>query len=111
MDDLARGQASFQFGDYQDTIDSLTRYTTQHPLVDIPAQLYLLLGQAYREIGNWAAAITAFQTIIDQYPTDRLFGQALLETAQFLSRAGRPLGTVHPPPEQPPPGSLRRRSR
>ncbi len=87
VDDLARAQVSFQYGDYQDTITALTRYTTQHPLVDIPARLYLLLGQAYREIGNSAAALTAFQTIIDQYPTDSLFGQALLEQGRtkFLS--------------------------
>jgi len=38
-----------------------------------------LLGRAYREIGNTAAAVTAFQTIVDSYPTDPLFGEALLE--------------------------------
>ena len=38
-----------------------------------------MLGRAYREIGNTQAALTAFQTIIDHYPTDPLFGDALLE--------------------------------
>lgn len=79
IDDYARGRVSFFFGDYTDAIDALTRYTTQNPLSSIPAELHLLLGQAYREIGNPEAANTSFQTIIDQYPTDPAFGQALLE--------------------------------
>jgi soluble lytic murein transglycosylase len=39
----------------------------------------LQLGRAYREIGNTAAALTAFQTVIDLFPTDPAFGDALLE--------------------------------
>lgn len=87
VDDLARGKVSFQYGDYQDAIDALTRYTTQHILTEVPAELHLLVGRAYREVGNSAAALTAFQTVIDQYPTDAAFGQALLEQGRtkFLS--------------------------
>ncbi|MBL8155786.1 MAG: transglycosylase SLT domain-containing protein, partial [Anaerolineae bacterium] len=87
VDNYLRGQVSFTYGDYQDAIDSLTRYTTERVLSAIPAQLHLLLGRAYREIGNPSAAVVAFQTIIDQYPTDPLFGQALLEQGRtkFLS--------------------------
>jgi len=79
VDDYARGRVSFFYGDYEDAIESFTRYTTQRPLADVPAQLHLLMGQAYREIGNTSAALVAFQTLLDQYPTDPLFGQALLE--------------------------------
>jgi soluble lytic murein transglycosylase len=88
VDDLAHGKVSFNYGDYEDAIDAFNRYSTQHPLTDVPAELHLLLGRAYREIGNPAAALTAFQTIIDQYPTDPLFGQALLEQGRtkFLAQ-------------------------
>ena len=39
-----------------------------------------MLGRAYREIGNTQAALTAFQTIIDHYPTDPLFGDGAART-------------------------------
>jgi soluble lytic murein transglycosylase len=73
------GRVSFMFGDYERAIEAFNTYTTQTPLSEIPAELYLLLGRDYREIGNTAAAVTAFQTIVDSYPTDPLFGEALLE--------------------------------
>lgn len=79
VDDLTRGKISFTYGDYTTAVNAFNAYSTQRPLADIPAELHLLLGRSYREIGNAAAAITAFQTVIDQYPTDPLFGQALLE--------------------------------
>jgi soluble lytic murein transglycosylase len=87
VDDYARGQVSFAFGDYEDAIDAFSNYTTQRVLSTVPANLHLLLGRAYREIGNPSAALVAFQTIVDQYPTDPLFGQALLEQGRtrFLS--------------------------
>ena len=79
VDDYQRGQVSYNYGDYQDAIDSFTSFTTQHALSAIPANLHLLVGRAYREIGNNSAANVAFQIIIDSYKTDPLFGQALLE--------------------------------
>lgn len=87
VDNLARAQVSFAYGDYEDTIDAINLYTTERPITEITASLHLLRGRAYREIGNPQAALTAFQTIIDQYPTDPLFGQALLEQGRttFLS--------------------------
>jgi len=87
VDDLARGRVSFFYGDYEDAINAFNRYSTQRPLADVPAEMHLLLGRAYREISNPSAAVTAFQTIIEQVPTDPLFGQALLEQGrtQFLA--------------------------
>lgn len=79
LDQLAVGRVSFLHGDYEGAIDALNTYSTQRPLSEVPAQLHLLLGRAYREIGNTAAAVTAFQTVIDQYPQDPAFGEALLE--------------------------------
>lgn len=88
LDDYAVGQVAFNFGDYQTAINAFNSYTSTHVLAAIPARLHLLLGRAYREIGNSAAARVAFQTIIDQYPQDPLFGEALLEQGRTYFLAG-----------------------
>jgi soluble lytic murein transglycosylase-like protein/TolA-binding protein len=87
VDDLARGQVSYNFGDYEDAIEAFNTFSSTHVLTEISPDFYLMLGRAYREIGNPTAAVTAFQTIVSQYPTDALFGQALLEQGRtkFLS--------------------------
>ena len=79
VDSFVQGQVYFGSGEYQAAIDAFNDYSTTHELAAIPAELHLLLGRAYREIGNSDAAVIAFQTIIDQYPQDPLFGDALLE--------------------------------
>lgn len=93
VNNLARGRISFNYGDYQGAIDAINTYTVQNP-GNIPADLYLLLGRAYREIGSTAAAVTAFQTIISSYPTDELFGDALLEQGRTLRLGGDPTGAI-----------------
>jgi len=87
IDGYKRGKVSFLYGDYQGAIDAFNDYSSNAPASEIPADLYLLLGQAYREIGNPAAAVVAFQSIVQNKPTDPLFGQALLEQGRtrFLS--------------------------
>ncbi len=87
VDTFVRGQISFAYGDYQGAIEAFNTYTTERPLSQIPAQMYLQLGRAYREVGNPSAALTAFQTVIETYPTDPAFGDALLEQGRtrFLS--------------------------
>lgn len=87
FDGLQQGKAAYVAGDYQAAINAFNDYTTTHQLAAIPAELHLMLGRAYREIGNFDAATVAFQTIIDQYPQDPLFGDALLERGrtQFLA--------------------------
>ena len=79
IDGFQLGKAAYGAGDYQAAINAFNEYTTTHQLAAIPAELHLMLGRAYREIGNSDAATVAFQTIIDQYPQDPLFGDALLE--------------------------------
>lgn len=79
LDDYAYGRVAFFSNDYERAIELFNLATTRTPLGEIPAELYLLLGRAYREIGNSQAALTAFQTIIDSYKTDPAFGEALLE--------------------------------
>jgi soluble lytic murein transglycosylase len=79
LDNFSVGQVAFRYGDYERAIEALNTYSTQYELSVIPAELHLILGRSYRELGNSAAAVTAFQTVIDQYPRDPLFGEALLE--------------------------------
>lgn len=87
LDGLTRGRVAFRYGDYQGAIAAFNNYSSEYQVAAIPAELYLLLGRAYREIGNPSAALVAFQTIIEQYPQDPLFGEALLERGRtrFLS--------------------------
>ena len=78
-DGFQRGKSAFIAGDYQAAIGAFNDYTTSHQLSAIPAELHMLLGRAYRQIGNADAAQVGFQTVVDQYPEDPLFGDALLE--------------------------------
>jgi soluble lytic murein transglycosylase len=74
-----QGRVSYLAGEYEQAIEYFNAYTSSVPLSTVPAELQLLLGRAYRAIGNDQAALIAFQTLIEQYPTDPLFGDALLE--------------------------------
>ncbi len=87
FDGFRRGQAAFVAGDNQAAIEAFNQYTIAQDSTAIPAELFLLLGRAYRRIGNFDAASVAFQTLIDRYPQDPLFGEALLERGRtrFLS--------------------------
>jgi soluble lytic murein transglycosylase len=79
LDLYAVGRVSYAYGDYAGALDALNTYSTERILSDIPAEFHLLLGRAYRELGNSAAAVTAFQTVLEQYPQSPVFGEALLE--------------------------------
>ena len=85
---LQKGKVAFYYGDYLLAIQSFNAYSTQVTLAEVPSEMHLLLGRAYREIGNPSAAMVAFQTIIDQYPQDDLFGEALLEQGRTSFLAG-----------------------
>ncbi len=87
-DGLRRGRAAYIAGDFQAAIESFNQYTSSHQLAAIPAELFLTLGRAYRQIGNSDAASVAFQTVIDQFPDDPLLGAALLERGRTRFLAG-----------------------
>ncbi len=88
IDGFRRGQAAFIAGDAQAAIEALNQYMATKESAAIPAELFLLLGRAYRQIGDFAAASVAFQTLIDRYPQDPLFGDALLERGRTRFLAG-----------------------
>lgn len=84
LDSYQQGLVSYFATDYARAVDAFNRYTTEVALTAIPVRLYLLLGQSYRAIENDDAALVAFRTIIEQFPQDPLFGDALLETGRTL---------------------------
>ena len=87
FDGLQRGRAAYIAGDYQAAIQAFNDYTSSQPAA-IPAELHLMLGRAYRAIGNSDAALVAFQTIIDHAPQSPLLGDALLERGRTRFLAG-----------------------
>ena len=95
FDEFLRARISFAYGDYEGTVDALNRWSASRSSVgEIPAEFHLLLGRAYRELSNTEAAVTAFQTIINSYTTDPLFGSALLEQGRTRFLAGDSPGAI-----------------
>ena len=86
VDTYERAVISFHNEDYQSAIELFNQYTSESGTA--PPELLMMLGRAYREIGNPQAAITTFQTVIDSYPTDPAFGQAHLEQGRTLFLSG-----------------------
>jgi len=89
VDPLLHGKISFAAKDYADAITALYAYTGITPIPQIDPEVYMSLGQAYREVGNNAAANTSFQAVIDQYPTSTQYGDAWLEQGRTLYLAGK----------------------
>jgi soluble lytic murein transglycosylase len=95
VDAYLEGRSAFAVGEFQAAVDALNRWSSTRASVgEIPAQFHLTLGQAYRAIGNTEAAVTAFQTIIDTYTRDPLFGAALLEQGRTRFLAGDIPGAI-----------------
>jgi soluble lytic murein transglycosylase len=68
--------------DYNAAIQALN--TTISTQANASSDALMLLGQSYREVGNTQAALTTFQTVIDSYPNDPVFGEAWLEQGRTL---------------------------
>ncbi len=88
LDRLAQARVRLAHGDYRDVLKLLNSYTTTLPVLNIPAEVPMLLGRSYRELGSFDAANVAFQIVITQFPKDARFGAALLEQAQTELTAG-----------------------
>ncbi|MFQ3645949.1 MAG: tetratricopeptide repeat protein [Anaerolinea sp.] len=89
-----RGRVAFNYGDFNGAISAFNEFSSTVTLDQIPADLYLMLGRAYREIGNPNAAVVAFQTIVQQYPTSPEFGAALLERGRTRFLSGDIAGAI-----------------
>src|SRR5258708_5919138 len=89
VDDLLRGEISFNAQDYNDAITALYAYTGKTSIGQIDPKVFMLLGQAYRAVGNVAAANTSFQAVIDQFPQSPQYGDAWLEQGRTLALANK----------------------
>lgn len=92
VDTYERAVISFHSEDYDSAIELFNQHTSESGAA--PAELLMMLGQAYREIGNIQASNTTFQTVIDTYPTDPAFGQAHLEQGRTLFLSGDTDGAI-----------------
>ncbi|MCY3716688.1 MAG: transglycosylase SLT domain-containing protein [Chloroflexi bacterium] len=80
-----RGKAAFAAGEWAAAVDA---FSSALAAGAPSAELYLLLGRAQRNLGDNGPAAASFQTIIDLYPGDALFGAALLERGRTRFLAG-----------------------
>lgn len=93
VDNWLRGRISLANEDYGDAVNALNAYSVEAGTV--PPQALLLLGQAYRGLGNFSAAYSTFQTILDQYPNDPLFGIAWLDQGRTLYWSGDTVSAIN----------------
>ena len=92
IDSLLQGQIYYANEDYQSAIQAFNTYTSESGVA--PADVLLMLGRSYREVGNPQAALTTFQTVIDYYPDDPAFGDAWLEQGRTLFQGGDTPGAI-----------------
>ncbi len=93
VDNWLRAQISFANEDYGDAITALNNYSTE--VSPMPAGALLLLGRSYRAVGNYDAAYNTFQTVLDQYPNDSLFGEAWLDQGRTRLWSGDVTGAIN----------------
>jgi soluble lytic murein transglycosylase len=82
VDSYQQGRIDYLNEDYNAAIQAFNAATSEAGYAS--ADLLMMLGESYREVGNPQAAITTFQTVIDSYPTDPAFGEAWLEQGRTL---------------------------
>jgi soluble lytic murein transglycosylase len=92
VDSYQQGRIDYFNEDYNAAIQALNAYISASDSVS--ANVLMLLGQSYREVGNTQAALTTFQTVIDTYPGDPAFGEAWLEQGRTLFLSGDIQGAI-----------------
>ncbi len=79
VDLLLRTRLNVQNNNLQPVVDLLSGYLAQTPANQIPAELYVLYGQAQRGLGDTKNALVSFQKVRDAYPADPMASTAALE--------------------------------
>ncbi len=88
VDDFQRGLVDYYAGAYWPAIQAFYRYV-EHNL-DHEGDPYYYIGLAYLAVGSYESAMSAFDVLIERYPTSEYFGQAWLGTAQAFASQNRP---------------------
>ncbi|NLX08604.1 MAG: tetratricopeptide repeat protein [Chloroflexi bacterium] len=92
IDAYQRGLIAYSNEDYQAAIQALNDHTSETGTASV--EVLMMLGRAYRAVGNSQAANTTFQTVIDTYPTDPAYGEAWLEQGRTLFLMGDTAGAI-----------------
>jgi tetratricopeptide (TPR) repeat protein len=94
-----RGMALFFAGKFEDCTRSL-REALRHEVrdKDLKGRIYATLGEAYHNLGDYAASDSSFQTALQLNPTDDLtlnnYSYYLAERGQYLDQALRMIKTA-----------------
>jgi soluble lytic murein transglycosylase len=92
VDSYQQGRIYYFNKDYNAAIQAFNAYASEQGSAS--ADVLMMLGECYREVGNTQAALTTFQTVIDSYPNDPAFGDAWLEQGRTLFLSGDIPGAI-----------------
>lgn len=90
-DPFQRGLVNYYAGQYTAAVAALSNFidsTEDH------GDAHYYLGLSYREAGNYASAITQFESLIDDHPDSSFFGEAWIAKAVAQSNAGDLNGAI-----------------
>jgi len=92
IDSYTQGIINYNNEDYAAAIEDFNDYSAQQGYA--PVDVLMMLGRSYRALGNYQAAISTFQTVLDTYPEDPSFGDAWLEQGRTLFMSGDTNGAI-----------------
>ena len=87
VDDYQRGLVDYYAGAYWPAIRAFFRYIEDNP--DHTGDPYYYIGSAYLAVGSYESAKSAFDVILESYPTSQYFGQAWLGKANAFASQNR----------------------
>lgn len=87
IDPLQRGIVDYYAGQYAVCLNILNEYVSDHGARNAPLA-HLYIGLAHRQLGNWKAALQAFEAILAEYPESAYVPQALYQKAYALRMLG-----------------------
>jgi soluble lytic murein transglycosylase len=87
VDEYQRGLVDYYAGAYWPAIRAFFRYIEDNP--DHKGDPYYYIGSAYLAVSSYESAKSAFDVILESYPTSGYLGQAWLEKAQAFASQNR----------------------
>ncbi len=87
VDPFVRGLVDFYAGAHIPAISAFYSHIEADP-VGHPADAHLYVARCYASLGNYSAALTELNVLVDTHPGDPLWGSAWLERAQFQVQMG-----------------------
>ncbi len=93
VDEFQRGMVDYYNDAYEPAIDAFYRYIEIQP-DDHRADAHYYAALSYQALGNYAAAIEEFQTLIDTHPDSDRWAEAWLARAKALALDGQPSRAV-----------------